>query len=451
MARGEATRRRPIPTKLLNERVPVERAVLVGTPNQSAPAGEAAEHLAELGRLTDTAGGVVAGTMVQRIRSPQPRYYLGKGKVQELAEQVRALDADLVVFDDELTPAQGKNLEDLLKVRVVDRTELILAIFANRARTYEARMQVELAQLQYLLPRLMRMWSHLSRIRGGIGLRGPGETQLETDRRLVGARIAELRRKLRVVAKARATQRKGREGRFRAALVGYTNAGKSSLLQALSGVDQFVEDRLFATLDSSTRLVRLGAGHEALVTDTVGFIRKLPHHLVASFRSTLEEAREADVLLHVVDASQPTWPKQQRVVQSVLKELDLLDRPRIRAFNKTDLLTGDRLLALKRQATSGAGEASAVFVSARVPATLTPLRDLLADRVRGRLRRVRVHLPVADGKTLAALYREGEVLSRTQIDGAVEVVARVPASLAGRLSTTRGVRVAAVGNALDPG
>ena len=352
MARGEATRRRPIPTELLNERVPVERAVLVGTPDQSAPAGEAAEHLAELGRLTDTAGGVVAGTMVQRIRSPQPRYYLGKGKVQELAEQVRALDADLVVFDDELTPAQGKNLEDLLKVRVVDRTELILAIFANRARTYEARMQVELAQLQYLLPRLMRMWSHLSRIRGGIGLRGPGETQLETDRRLVGARIAELRRKLRVVAKARATQRKGREGRFRAALVGYTNAGKSSLLQALSGVDQFVEDRLFATLDSSTRLVPLGAGHEALVTDTVGFIRKLPHHLVASFRSTLEEAREADVLLHVIDASEPTWPKQQRVVESVLKELDLLDRPRIRAFNKTDLLTGDRLLALKRQATS---------------------------------------------------------------------------------------------------
>ena len=415
--------------------------MLVGTPHQLAPAGEAAEHLAELGRLTDTAGGVVAGTLVQRIRSPQPRWYLGKGKVQELAEQVRALDADLVVFDDELTPAQGKNLEDLLKVRVVDRTELILAIFANRARTYEARMQVELAQLQYLLPRLMRMWSHLSRIRGGIGLRGPGETQLETDRRLVGARIAELRRKLRAVAKARATQRKGREGRFRAALVGYTNAGKSSLLQALSGTEQFVEDRLFATLDSSTRLVSLGKGREALVTDTVGFIRKLPHHLVASFRSTLEEAREADVLLHVVDASQPTWPKQQDVVRSVLKDLDLADRPRIRVFNKTDLLDGDGLLALKRQATSAAGDAQAAFVSARVPATLTPLRHLLADRVRGRLRQVRVELPVTDGKTLAALYREGEVLSRTQVDGTVEVVARVPASLAGRLAGAGGVRV----------
>lgn len=426
--------------------------MLVGTPRQLAPAGEAAEHLAELGRLTDTAGGVVAGTLVQRIRSPQPRWYLGKGKVQELAEQVRTLDADLVVFDDELTPAQGKNLEDLLKVRVVDRTELILAIFANRARTYEARMQVELAQLQYLLPRLMRMWSHLSRIRGGIGLRGPGETQLETDRRLVGARIAELRRKLRAVAKARATQRKGREGRFRAALVGYTNAGKSSLLQALSGTEQFVEDRLFATLDSSTRLVSLDKGREALVTDTVGFIRKLPHHLVASFRSTLEEAREADVLLHVVDASQPTWLKQQDVVRSVLKDLDLADRPRIQVFNKTDLLDGDGLLALKRQATSGAGDAQAVFVSARVPATLTPLRHLLADRVRGRLLHVRVELPVTDGKTLAVLYREGEVLSRTQVDGTVEVVARVPASLAGRLASAGGVRVTnGVGETANPG
>ena len=426
--------------------------MLVGTPHQLAPAGEAAEHLAELGRLTDTAGGIVAGTLVQRIRSPQPRWYLGKGKVQELAEQVRTLDADLVVFDDELTPAQGKNLEDLLKVRVVDRTELILAIFANRARTYEARMQVELAQLQYLLPRLMRMWSHLSRIRGGIGLRGPGETQLETDRRLVGARIAELRRKLRAVAKARATQRKGREGRFRAALVGYTNAGKSSLLQALSGTEQFVEDRLFATLDSSTRLVSLEKGRDALVTDTVGFIRKLPHHLVASFRSTLEEAREADVLLHVVDASQPTWPKQQDVVRSVLKDLDLADRPRIRVFNKTDLLDGDGLLALKRQATSAAGDAQAVFVSARVPATLTPLRHLLADRVRGRLCQVRVELPVTDGKTLAALYREGEVLSRTQVDGAVKVVARVPASLAGRLASAGGVRVTeGVGETPNPG
>ena len=391
----------------------------------------------------------MAGTIVQRVRSPQPRYYVGRGKAQELAEQVRALDADLVVFDDELTPAQGKNLEDLLKVRVVDRTELILAIFATRARSYEARMQVELAQLQYLLPRLMRMWSHLSRIRGGIGLRGPGETQLETDRRLVGTRIAELRRKLRAVAKARATQRKSREGRFRAALVGYTNAGKSSLLQVLSGSEQFVEDRLFATLDSSTRLVSLGEGHEALVTDTVGFIRKLPHHLVASFRSTLEEAREADVLLHVIDSSHPQWQEQQHVVRSVLKDLDLLARPRIQLFNKTDLLDGDQLLALKRQAASASG-GPAVFVSARVPTTLVPLRHLLADRIRGRMRRIRVEVPSADGRTLATLHREGEVLSQEQEGATVRVVARVPASLTGRLGRAAGVRVSRAGQIGGP-
>ena len=391
----------------------------------------------------------MAGTIVQRVRSPQPRYYVGRGKAQELAEQVRALDADLVVFDDELTPAQGKNLEDLLKVRVVDRTELILAIFATRARSYEARMQVELAQLQYLLPRLMRMWSHLSRIRGGIGLRGPGETQLETDRRLVGTRIAELRRKLRAVAKARATQRKSREGRFRAALVGYTNAGKSSLLQALSGSEQFVEDRLFATLDSSTRLVSLGEGHEALVTDTVGFIRKLPHHLVASFRSTLEEAREADVLLHVIDSSHPQWQEQQHVVRSVLKDLDLLARPRIQLFNKTDLLNGDQLLALKRQAASASG-GPAVFVSARVPTTLVPLRHLLTDRIRGRMRRIRVEVPSADGRTLATLHREGEVLSQEQEGATVHVVARVPASLTGRLGRAAGVRVSRAGQIGGP-
>ena len=242
-----------MPTQLLDLRTPVERAILVGTPSSGDRARDAAEHLAELARLTDTAGGLVVGELVQRLAAPRARYYLGKGKANELGELVRTHEADLVIFDDELTPAQGKNLETLCGVRVMDRAELILDIFATRARTYEARLQVELAQLQYLLPRLSRMWVHLSRIRGGIGFRGPGETQLETDRRLIGTRIAELRRKLKAVARAQATRRKGREGRFRVALVGYTNAGKSSLLKALSGSDLLVEDRLFATLAPHVR------------------------------------------------------------------------------------------------------------------------------------------------------------------------------------------------------
>ena len=412
----------------------------MGTPRDGDGSRDAAEHLVELARLTDTAGGLVAGELIQRLDAPRPRYYLGKGKAGELAEMVRDREADLVIFDDELTPAQGKNLETLCGVRVMDRAELILDIFATRARTYEARLQVELAQLQYLLPRLRRMWIHLSRIRGGIGLRGPGETQLETDRRLIGTRIAELRRKLKAVARAEATRRKRREGRFRAALVGYTNAGKSSVLQALSGTEQFVEDRLFATLDASTRVVSLENGHEALVTDTVGFIRKLPHHLIASFRSTLEEAREADVLLHVIDASHPDRDGQREVVRSVLADLGLRERPRMVVFNKIDLLPGDELLALRKR-TAASGARTALFTSALTPSTLEPLKSQLRDRIRARLRRVCVEMPAGEGRALAALYEEGEVLSRSQEGHTVTVVARVSPALIGRLRARNGVRV----------
>ena len=296
-------------------RTPVDRAILVGAPpHQAVDPALIEDHLEELAHLTDTAGGEVVGYLTQRITKPNPRVYLGEGKAVELKELVSDQEGDLVIFDEELTPAQGKNLEDLLGVRVMDRSELILDIFATRARSSEARMQVELAQLEYLLPRLRRMWIHLSRIRGGIGLRGPGETQLETDRRLIRKRIAILRSKLRQVAKAREVQRQQREGTFQAVLVGYTNAGKSSLLSSLSGSDLFIEDRLFATLDSATRSVDLGQGYQALITDTVGFIRKLPHHLVASFHSTLEEVKEANVLLHVIDASRQDWEDQHDVV-----------------------------------------------------------------------------------------------------------------------------------------
>jgi GTP-binding protein HflX len=400
----------------------------------------AEEHLLELGRLTDTAGGEVAAIVRQRVEAPHPRFYIGEGKADELRQAVEASGADLVIFDEELTPAQGKNLEDHVGVRVLDRSELILDIFARRARSREARMQVELAQLEYLLPRLKRMWSHLSRIRGGIGLRGPGETQLETDRRLIGVRIADLRRKLRSVARAREIQRKSRQGAYRAALVGYTNAGKSSLLRALSGAEVFVEDRLFATLDSMTRSVELGSGHQALVTDTVGFIRKLPHHLVASFRSTLEEAREADVLLHVIDASHPDREEQEQVVRDVLAELELDARPQILVYNKTDRLTHAEEEVLRERVRTFE-KAPAVFVSAHQPATLEALREALKARVRARLQQVRLHLPARDGEALAALYREGEVLEREDRGSVIDVTARVSDALLGRLRQRAGVRV----------
>ncbi len=434
-----------IPTQLIDLRTPVDRAVLVGAPVQDVEARLVEEHLEELARLTDTAGGRVVGTLIQRLDRPQPRYYIGEGKAKQLKTLVEDRDANLVIFDDELSPAQGKNLEELLEVRVMDRSELILDIFATRARSKESRMQVELAQLQYLLPRLRRMWSHLSRIRGGIGLRGPGETQLETARSLTRPRIADLRDKLRTVGKARETQRKSRQGKFRAALVGYTNAGKSSLLRALSGSDLFVEDRLFATLDSATRSVDLGSGYEVLATDTVGFIRKLPHHLVASFRSTLEEAREADVLLHVIDASHPDWEEQREVVDSVLEDLELGDRTTILVFNKMDRLTHAEEEALRGRVRA-LETTPAVFVSALKPDSLKELHETLRARARARLAHVRVALDAGDGEGIAALYRESEVIERTGEGVQVCVEARVPEPLLGWLEAREGVTIQRVGS-----
>ena len=421
-------------------RTPVDKAVLVGAPERDLDPRLADEHLDELARLTDTAGGTVVGTLRQRLPQPHPRFYIGEGKAAELKDLVSSRSASLVIFDEELSPAQGKNLEDLLGVRVLDRSELILDIFATRARSKEARLQVELAQLEYLLPRLKRMWSHLSRIRGGIGLRGPGETQLETDRRLIGARISDLKEKLRDVARAREQQRKARQGQFRSALVGYTNAGKSSLLRALSGADLFVEDRLFATLDSATRGVELGSGFTALVTDTVGFIRKLPHHLVASFRSTLEEAREADVLLHVIDASHAGWEEQRQVVGDVLEELGLHATETILVFNKVDRLTHSEVEA-RRARVRALDPRPAVFVSAHQEETLEALKETLKARMRSRLAHVVVRFPAGDGEVLAVLHREGEVLGRVEEDGALAVTVRLPRALIGRLAIRPGVEV----------
>jgi 50S ribosomal subunit-associated GTPase HflX len=426
---------------LIEIQPPVERALLVAAPRRGTPdARYAQEHLDELARLADTAGAFVVGRTIQRVEAPTPAYYVGRGKVLELKALADSLGASLVVFDEELSPVQGKNLERVLERRVMDRAELILDIFATRARTKEAKMQVELAQLEYLLPRLARMWVHLSRIRGGIGLRGPGETQLETDRRIIRRKIATLKRKLEDVAQHREILRRGRRPVLTAALVGYTNAGKSSLLKAFSGAEVFIEDRLFATLDTLTREVVLNgdsratpsppangdsraapspangdgraaarspensgaemptglrsepgglpsrerAAREAAgqtqnvrpgaqasasgegrprrvrLVDTVGFIRKLPHHLVASFRATLEEVREADVLIHVIDASHHEWEEQLKVVDRVLADLEIDSKPVIHAFNKMDLVPEPDLFRHR----AAAAYENAVFISA---------------------------------------------------------------------------------------
>jgi len=420
--------------------VPRERALLVGAPSKDIEPEVAAEHLEELARLADTAGAVVVGTLRQRLDAPHPKYYIGEGKALELRERVLETGATLVIFDEQLTPAQGKNLETLLGTRVMDRSELILDIFATRARTAEAKMQVELAQLEYMLPRLRRMWTHLSRIRGGIGLRGPGETQLETDRRIISRRIRDLRSKLAVVARQRATQRKARAKEFRVALVGYTNAGKSSVLRALSGANVLVEDRLFATLDPATRAVELDDGVRVLLTDTVGFIRKLPHHLVASFRATLEAALEADLLLHVIDASHPRWQEQKSVVEEVLADLGADDRPTLLLFNKVDRLTHEEEAAL-RVRVSAIVPQPALFGSTVEPGGMDELRERLAEEYRASHPRVRLRIPVVDGEALAAVYREGEVLRREEHDSVIDVVARLPLPVLGRLQRRAGILV----------
>jgi GTP-binding protein HflX len=412
---------------------PRERAILVGAPPKSIGAEAAEEHLEELGRLADTAGVEIVGTVTQRLESPSPRLYIGEGKAAELRDEAEAAGATLALFDEELSPAQGKNLEDLTGLRIMDRAELILDIFATRARTAEAKMQVELAQLQYMLPRLTRRWAHHSRIRGGVGMRGPGETQLETDRRMIRVRIARLKKDLAQVRAQRETQRKGRGRVMRAALVGYTNAGKSSILRGLSADrDVFVEDRLFATLDAATRAVDLGEGYEALLTDTVGFIRKLPHHLVASFRATLEEAGEADVLLHVIDASHSGWEEQKQVVDEVLTDLGLAGRPQLLVFNKVDRLTHEEEEAWRERAAVEFGR-PAVFVSAVEVGGLEPLRAALRDEVRARRAEVEIVLPMTAGAVLAEIYREGEVLDREERDSKIVLRARVPAPALGRL------------------
>jgi GTP-binding protein HflX len=406
----------------------VERAFLVGAPRKgSDDATHVDEHLEELQRLADTAGAQVIGRTIQRIDAPTPNFYLGQGKVETLKDELASAGATLMLFDESLTPVQGVKLEKSLGVRVMDRTEVILDIFATRARSHEAKLQVELAQLEYLLPRLTRMWTHLSRIRGGIGLRGPGETQLETDRRVIRRKISTLRKRLKDVAEHRANQRQGRRDLPTAALVGYTNAGKSSLLKALSGHDVFVEDRLFATLDTLAREVDVGEGYRYRLTDTVGFIRKLPHHLVASFRATLEEAEDADLLLHVIDASHPGWEDQVDVVEK--ETTSVAPKRVIHVFNKADLLP-DRaaFLELVRERYP-----HAVLTSTVRNGGVEHLRAALRVSAQALRPIAQIRVPVDNGKLLAVLHRDAEVMEQVQNNGVVVVTARIEARLLGKL------------------
>ncbi|MBX9742420.1 MAG: GTPase HflX [Chthoniobacterales bacterium] len=404
-----------------------EKTILVGLEQADTAHWQLLDSLEELGQLAKTAGAEVVEVLTQKLERPTAPYYIGKGKAEELAQLCKQYQATSVIFDDELTPAQGRNLEQLVTRKVIDRTQLILDIFAARARSREGRLQVELAQLQYLLPRLTRMWGHLSRQSGGIGTRGPGETQLEVDRRRVQEKIARLKEELRGVRQIRSTQREGRLRRHwpLASLVGYTNAGKSSLLNALTGADALAENKLFATLDPTTRHCLLPNHQKILLTDTVGFIRKLPHTLVESFKATLEEVELAEVLLHVVDLSHPQYEEQIEAVTKILKELHVDQKPMLLIFNKIDQLRHSAFVEAQLARFSGS-----VAISATSGVGLEQLREALQQLLSQRRVTRCYQLPLEKSAVLAEIHACGHVKSLSYLEDHVLVTAEVPAEFA---------------------
>lgn len=413
----------PFDTPRVELTVNRERAFLVSVALPQRP-WVSTEPLEELRGLADAAGAVVVGGMTQRRQQINPATYVGKGKVLELQEQVLAADADVVIFDNDLSPGQVRNLEKATSVKVLDRSELILDIFATRARSTEARLQVELAQLEYSLPRLRKMWTHLSRHSGGIGLRGPGETQLEEDRRLVGQRIRDLKERLVEVQARREREVRSRREEHTVSLVGYTNAGKSTLMNALTGAGVRAEDRLFSTLDTRTRQWHLKDWGRVLLSDTVGFVRDLPHHLVASFKATLEEARQARLLLHVVDASSEAADSQIKAVNQVLKELDCADKPTLVVLNKADRLPDRSYMDVLMK-----HHPRAVAISAATGQGLDALREAVIEGLRADFAEAEIELDAADGRVLAYLAAHAEIRRQQFHDGRVTVRCAMPLHL----------------------
>ncbi len=384
----------------------------------------------ELGRLAMAAGARVVGRVIQERDKPHSRTFIGPGKAKEIADLAKARGATMVVFDDELSPSQQQHLEEEIGVKVLDRTALILDIFAQRAHTSEGKLQVELAQLEYNLPRLRGLWLHLSRLGGGIGTRGPGETQLEVDRRRVRQRISRIKRELREVAKNRETQRKKRHESsvLTVSLVGYTNAGKSTLLNALTGADVLVEDKLFATLDSTSRRLKAADRHQIVISDTVGFISKLPHQLVAAFRSTLDEVRDADLLVHVVDASHPNMREQMTAVESVLEEIGAAEKPRLMAMNKIDLLDeGDRKRLEKLYP-------DAVAVSAVEGTGMDELVQKIETALSANFISVNLKIPYEDGNVVQLVHAVGRVEKMEHRPDGMALKAEIPRSELSKVS-----------------
>ncbi|HOK71268.1 MAG TPA: GTPase HflX [Bacillota bacterium] len=411
----------------------MERAVLVGLETAAPSAWNIEDSIGELAHLTETAGAAVVATVIQKKGKPDPAYYVGEGKAREIEMVRSATEANLVIFDDELTPAQQRNLEEIIEGRIIDRTELILDIFAQRAATSEGKLQVELAQLNYMLPRLAGRGTEMSRLGGGIGTRGPGETILEADRRTIRNRISSITRELETVRQRRTVQRQKRRDADLplVALVGYTNAGKSSLLNTLTGAEVLVEDKLFATLDPTTRRYTLPDGQALLLTDTVGFIQKLPHHLIMAFRATMEEVVDADMLLHVVDASHPQAVEHCEAVFDVLREIDAADHPVITVLNKSDLPESGPMIERLHHAYP-----KSVAVSAVTGDGLDDLAEMISEELSSWRVRIEELVPYGD-PVLGLIRARGRVISEVYREDGVAIVAEVDRMVAGQVRKAR--------------